>query len=90
MLVTRFSTIGVWWLRYTRSKIAKIVFFGVVSDFTKTCLGKILLAMKDLLYIAKKRQAPSIKATTNSSEGFPQEIKVLFSIKDQRRLQNRF
>ena len=25
-----------WWLRYSRSKIAKIVFFGVVSDLTKT------------------------------------------------------
>ena len=51
-------------MRYTRSKIAKIVVFGVVSDFTKTCLGKILPVMKDLLYIVKeKRQVSSLRAT---------------------------
>ena len=37
VLATGFSIVGLLWgLRYSGLKIAKIVSFGVVSDFTKT------------------------------------------------------
>ena len=36
VLATKFSIVGLLWLRYSSSKIAKIVFFGVVLVFTKT------------------------------------------------------
>ena len=44
MSTTRFSIVGLlWWMSYGRLKIAKIVFFSVVTNSTKTFwIGSVL------------------------------------------------